>query len=41
MFSLFGLHNHNLDSSLCYSLLGYNANLDTFLNIDVYFFFLY
>ena len=39
--SLFGLHNHNLESRLCYSLFGYNAILGTFLTIDVYLFFLY
>ena len=36
MQSLFGPHNHNMESPLCY-----NANLDTFLTTDVYFFFLY
>ena len=41
MCSLFGLHNHNLESSLCNSLFCYNANFCTFLKINVYFFFLY
>ena len=41
MCSLFQLQNHNLESSLCYNLFGYNANLGTFRNIDVYIFFLY
>ena len=41
MCRLFGFHNHNLESYLCHSLFGYNANLGTFLTIDAYFFFLY
>ena len=41
MCSLFELHNYILQSSLCYNLFSYNANLGTFRNIDVYFFFLY
>ena len=35
MCTLFGLHNHNLESSLCYSLFDYNANLGALLTIDV------
>ena len=38
---LFGLHNHNIESYLCYRFFGYNENLGIFLTSDVYFFFLY
>ena len=43
MCSLFGFHNHNLESSLCYRLFGCNANLALFspLTINVNFFILY
>ena len=37
MHSLFGTHNHNIGSPLCYNLVGYNDNSDTFLTIDIYF----
>ena len=39
--SSFGLLNDNIGSSLCCNLFGENANLGTFLTIEVYFFFLY
>ena len=37
MYSLFGLLNDNIGSSLCWHLVGEKANLGTFLTIDVYF----
>ena len=37
MYSLCGLHNHNLASFFCFNLFGHNANLGTFLTACVYF----
>ena len=39
MYSLFGLLNDNIGSSLRCDLVDQNANLGTFLTIDVNFFF--
>ena len=41
MYSLFGLLNDNIGSHRVAMLFGENANLGTFLKVDVYFFFLY
>ena len=38
MYSLFGLVDDNV-GTLCYSLVGKNVNLGSFLTIDVYFFY--
>ena len=41
MYSFLGPLNGIIGSSLCFDLVGQNANLGTFLTIDVNFFFLY
>ena len=40
MYRLFGPHNQNLGSSLCYNLFDYNASLGIYHTIYVYFSFL-
>ena len=40
MYSLFGLLNDNIGTSLCYNHVGLNVNMSTFLTVNVYFLFL-